>query len=483
MRLDEPIETSGFFWLPEEQDVRVPGHLHVSESGEARLEIQFEVPSPGWRNVINGMSVDGGGVARVLGIAVGQGAITLDECLVRNIRVSGTPSTRLTLLARYAFIGCNYEAGEEVNFTEFTFSVEGIDEWLGVSGIDVQFDSETMKTVVEARAPEEISINLHDGVVLTFKFGMTFPSMTATITDARVIQQTFASLATDEPRPLDYFISLATKVRNFLRLAIGQPVSMESTIGYTPDLVRDDGAGGEHKVPIRVYYMQTGNSDKKQEVQWLRMLFLYKEVGEQIGEILANWLHSYDVFGAALDVYFTAMSNTSQYLEVEFLQRIQGIETLHRRSSPEAEMPEEEFGEILDSVLSACPVNRQEWLKGRLRYANEPSLRRRLRTMIEPFERFFGDARQQNTFIAKVMVTRNYLTHYDRTLETQAAKGRTLWELTGGLEALFQLHLLRSIGFDGGRIDRSLQRPSSLRSRLTSAGLRLPEDQGPRNTR
>ena len=121
MRLDEPIETSGFFWLPEEQDVRVPGDLHVSESGEARLEIQFEVPSPGWRNVINRTSVDGVGVARILGIGVGQGAITLDECLVRNFRVSGTPSTELTLLARFAFIGCHYEAGEEVNFTEFTF--------------------------------------------------------------------------------------------------------------------------------------------------------------------------------------------------------------------------------------------------------------------------------------------------------------------------------------------------------------------------
>ena len=139
-------------------------------------------------------------------------------------------------------------------------------------------------------------------------------------------------------------------------------------------------------------------------------------------------------------------------------------------------MPEEEFGEILDSVLSACPGNRQEWLKGRLRYANEPSLRRRLRAMIEPFERFFGDARQQNTFIAKVTVTRNYLTHYDPNLESQAAKGRNLWELTAGLEALFQLHLLRSIGFDAKRIDQSLQRPSNLQRRLTSAGLRLPED-------
>ena len=31
MRIDEPIETSGFFWLPEEPDFLVPGDLHISD--------------------------------------------------------------------------------------------------------------------------------------------------------------------------------------------------------------------------------------------------------------------------------------------------------------------------------------------------------------------------------------------------------------------------------------------------------------------
>ena len=35
MRIDEPIETSGFFWLPEEPDFRVPGDLHISAPAPA----------------------------------------------------------------------------------------------------------------------------------------------------------------------------------------------------------------------------------------------------------------------------------------------------------------------------------------------------------------------------------------------------------------------------------------------------------------
>ncbi len=89
MRLDEPIETSGFFWLPEEPDVQVPGDLHISESGDARLEVQLQKPSPGWAKVLDTqMAADGRALPRILGLATGQGAITLDECLVTNVQVS-----------------------------------------------------------------------------------------------------------------------------------------------------------------------------------------------------------------------------------------------------------------------------------------------------------------------------------------------------------------------------------------------------------
>jgi hypothetical protein len=334
------------------------------------------------------------------------------------------------MLSQLTLIGCHYEAGEEVTFTEFNFSVEGIDEWLAVSGITVQHDIENLRTSVDIRVPEDIYVDLPDGMGLKFKFGVSFPSLTSTITEAHVTQKAFVSLVSSEPRPLDYFASIATKLRNFLRLAIGQPISMDSVTGYSPELARSDGSGGEYKVPIKVHYRENGSSGKKQETSDLRMLFLYTDIEGQIQEMLANWLHSYKVFGPALDGYFTAMANTSQYLEDEFLQRARGIETLHRRSSTETEMPQEEFEELVGLLAASSPNDRREWLKGRLRYANELSLRKRLRLMIEPFERFFGDLEHQKAFVNKVVITRNYLTHYDSILEGQAAAGRELWQLT-----------------------------------------------------
>lgn len=475
MRIDEPIETSGFFWLPEEPDVRVPGTLRILESGEASLEVQFQEESASWSKVIGtGMSVDGYEVPRILGIGAQQGLITLDKCIVTNSRVSST-TTELTLSARLALTGCHYGPGEELTFTEFAFSTEGIDEWLAVSGIDVQFDWANMRSSVEVRIPDDIHVELPNETKLKFTFRMTYPSCTRTITEAHIIQKAFVHLSSSQPRPVEYFTSLATKLRNFLRLAIGQPVSIDSAIGYTPEVTWSDGSGNKNLLPIKIYYRDTANSSQKEEVIWFRMLFRYPDVEGQIKEMLANWLHGYDVFGPALDIYFAAMSNTSQYLEVEFLQRVQCIETLHRRSFLETEMPKDEFAGMMDSLLLVCPSGRREWLKGRLRYANEPSLRRRLRAMVEPFGHLFADTRKQKAFVDKVVITRNYLTHYDSGLEDQATKEQDLWGLTAGLEALFQLHLLQFIGLDGGHIDRILQGPSNLQIQLTSAGMHVQE--------
>ena len=243
-----------------------------------------------------------------------------------NLRRFGVPPTELTLRARVAFSGCHYEAGEEVTFTQFNFSVEGIDEWLEISGIGVQSDWENPEVFnIDVRVPHPIVVDLPDGAKLRFMFSMVFPALTKTITEARVTQKAYVSIESDQPRPLDYFTSLATKLRNFLRLAMGQPVSIDSATCFTPELTRPDGAGGEHKVPIKAYYRDGGSSNKKQETLWFHMVFLYRDVKDEIEDVLANWIRSYEVFGPALDVYFTTMANTSQYLEVEFLQKSRGL--------------------------------------------------------------------------------------------------------------------------------------------------------------
>ena len=86
--------------------------------------------------------------------------------------------------------------------------------------------------------------------------------------------------------------------------------------------------------------------------------------------------------------------------------------------------------------------------------------------MIEPFKDLFGNSKKRNSFIGKVVDTRNYLTHYDSSLENKADSGEDLGKLYTKLEALFQLHFLRLIGIDDNTIKSMVNENYALRNKL-----------------
>lgn len=165
------------------------------------------------------------------------------------------------------------------------------------------------------------------------------------------------------------------------------------------------------------------------------MLFRYKDIAEQLKEILTKWIKKYEICEPAFNLYFAQKSGAHKYLDSKFLSLAQGIETLHRRNSQRTVMPKEEFSSLVATILTAVPDSKQNFIKERLKYANELPLRQRIKKMIEPFKIFFKNQNRCDSFINKVIDTRNYLTHYDsdRTSQTD------LLELHRKLEALFQL--------------------------------------------
>ena len=144
---------------------------------------------------------------------------------------------------------------------------------------------------------------------------------------------------------------------------------------------------------------------------------------------------------------------------------VQGLEAYHRRTSDEKRIDEAEFDELVENLVNQCPEEHREWLSGELRYGNEVSLRKRLRSIINPFKDVIGNRAKRNNLIDRIVNTRNYLTHYDLSLESEAAEGQDLWNLCVNMELLFQLHFLQLIGFNREQIDSLLADSIPLRQR------------------
>ena len=102
----------------------------------------------------------------------------------------------------------------------------------------------------------------------------------------------------------------------------------------------------------------------------------------------------------------------------------------------------------------------------KLRYANEVGLSRRIKDIVRNFSRIFGGSREIEKFVRSVVATRNYLTHYDKSLESEASKGGDLLVLCGKIEVLFQLYFLKLIGMDDSKIRYIAENSDNIRLKM-----------------
>ena len=458
MRIKEEFKKLGYFWLSSAPREKVPGTLSISDGGTIELEIvrQFERRTP-----FGGVGFGGGG-KRIVGHIENNKIVTLDDCFYKRIGGGIGISKSLIHVGR-VFIGVKYDEGEIPLFNSLTCSVEGIDEWVGISGIEFDLQHEERATTISYQRPAEVELNLGNGMQLLITFSLG--ARLSRIKEARISQKTYFTLISQEARELDNFTSVVRKITNFLCFAMDQTVSLDSMSATSDNLHQDIGEGKTGTIPIDIYYPSWPYSKDEPDTNESK-LFEFKEIQNDAGRIISNWIEAYEQIAPTFNLYFLAKMGMQTYLEERFMALVQGLEAYHRRTSDEKRMDEAEFKELIDDLIDRCPQKRKEWLKGKLRYGNEVSLRHRLKNLIEPFEDVIAEWQKPKGLIDKIVNTRNYLTHYDLSLESKAAKDEELWPLCLKMELLLQLHFLRLIGFSYEQIDSLLANSIPLRRKL-----------------
>ncbi|EKO3906548.1 hypothetical protein GWZ48_004039 [Vibrio fluvialis] len=454
MRLSEKIVRTGYFWLPS-SEIKCPGTLTIDDGGEIELEITGQLDN-------NFISPDLVQMPRIVGEIEIDGAVTLENCFYRTRNIGNVAKS--IICGHVAYIGVLYEAGEEAKFSSFSFSFDCIDEWVGITGIDVQYGKDYRSAKVSYNRPDTINIQLVDGFSLAIYFAYKLPSIPS-ISEAKISQRPVFSIKSSTERGLDDFIELSYKIVTLMCIAIDEIVSINNVTVESKELTT---TFNDHTQPvsIKTYYPSLPYTEKKPKQNHHYMLFTYKTISEKFESILINWLTNHNNLSPALNLYFSTKNGAYRYTDSIFLALCQGIETYHRRTTSETLMPEEEFKSLVSEILENCPIEKKTWLQGRLMFGNEINLAKRITQIIQPFEQHFGDAEYRKRFVRKIVDTRNYLTHYSNQLEKKSMKGRELWDATQKLEALYQLHILRVIGFSDTDIDGAIQKSHRLSQKL-----------------
>ena len=420
MRIREEIKRLGYFWLPSAPDKELPGVLSISDGGTIDLEVVHRV---GGRN-----AAFDGNIKRIVGEIERDGLVTLDDCdyKPRIIRAIGGPSKSFIHVGR-AFIGVKYDEGETPLFNTLTFSVEGIDEWVGISGINVEHQREEHTTTISYQPPAIVRLNLNKDMELLITFKWSPPGFPI-IKEAKISQKTNFTLISQEVRELSDFISIAQKIASFLCFAIDEIVCLDSISATSDDFRQDISEGKTRTIPINIYYPSWAYSKEEPRIYQNYLLFGFEQIQNHAEKRIKNWIDIYEQIEPALDLYFLAKMGAQPTSQARFLALAQSLEACHRRTS-----------------------NERQRVKGK-----RVSLKNRLTSIIEPFKEAIGDEGQQSKLIDEIVDTRDYLTHYDFSLESKAAKDEDLPLLCLKMESLFQLHLLRLIGFRREQLDSIL---------------------------
>ena len=152
-----------------------------------------------------------------------------------------------------AFTGITYDEGIRPLFNAVTFSVEGIDEWVGISGIKVGFQPEEHAATISYQQPAEASFNLSNGMQLLIIFDWTFRGSPIT-KEVELSQKTYFKLVSQTACELNEFTSVIQKITTFLCFVIDETVSLDSMSATSDNLCQDNGEGEIKMSPISIYY-------------------------------------------------------------------------------------------------------------------------------------------------------------------------------------------------------------------------------------
>ncbi len=459
MRIEEKYNKTGYFWLPDKEENKIPGILSIDDGGRIELEIVGNFDEG-----VKHLS-DDDNLSRVIGHVEKDGLVTLNDCFYTNKNFSFGGISKSKVVVNKVLSGAAWDKDEKIAFNTFSFSVDCLDEWIGITGIDVDNDWDRKTATIRYNPPEKIRIELNNGMKLEICFAYTLPGF-PNITEAKITQRAYFRLESEEQRDLKDFISIAFQITNLMCFAMDDIVSIKNVTATSSEIQRDGGDGNKYPVPISIYYQSIPFSEKIPKKNWHEMLFNFGAIKTNAQQVFNNWLNAYEYLSPALGLYFSTKYGAQKYLDGKFLALAQGLETYHRRTSSETLMDKDSYDALVSEILKGCPGEHLDWLNGRLIHGNEINLGKRIKKIIEPFKDHLGTCKERNKLLRKIVDTRNYLTHYSESLHDASAKGRDLWVLCQKMEVIFNLHFLKVIGFTDEEINGVVKNCNQLKRKL-----------------
>lgn len=440
------FEYNGIWWLPENPEKQVSGTIYFDFKDGARLELIGSFAELKDLNAFLSPKI-------ILGLTQKGKYITLYKCFEKNRDISFAGLINSIFSVKLVFIGCHFEKEEDILFEKLSISYSNLDEWVGYTGFRIKSKFEQKdspkKFEIVYESPKKIEAKINKfHLNIFFNFNFKAESRFA----IQLKQTTIIQIESDRSVHFrDYMDDIVDHTQDFFGLAIGQAAYPLTIVGKSKASITKLNDGETVFNDILIFYKLGSFADLSKIVYAHEMLFTFRDISDNFELYLKNWFKKSEILKPVYELYFGTLYNPSMYLNHQFLSLIQALESYHRRTYAGKYVSDEDYSKLYEKFINVISQNIdpdfRESLCNKMKYLNELSLRRRLKdllnkcgNMIEPI------ISDKDTFIESVKSTRDFLTHYDKNLESKSKKGQELYWLTQRMKFLLEICFLSELG-------------------------------------
>ncbi|PBQ32349.1 hypothetical protein CNR22_11395 [Sphingobacteriaceae bacterium] len=430
----EDIKYKGYWKLPTDSDYKVSGELSFTKETGIQLALLGSLTGKhsGRQNykAIQGFTSDGK-------------LITVFDCNGASGH-SNPGFTTSSFRGEFMFVGAHYSKLEDLIIENTAIHFLLLDQWVDIHGIEItELEYKPYRVQTTYTHPPSISLYSDDEKEILIWFSSTNPLM-GDILDITIAQKIYININYKSPTTVKVILTDIQKFRNFLSFGLSRTI-VPTEIKLYPKA----GEHGSQFIYKESYYPKINNA--KEHIFDYTTLFKYLHIQKNAHEVVERWFQKYEILRPVFDRYFDCIYNPTLYEVNQFLNLMFAIETYHRRTTVSHSFPVEKFEELKNTLAVALPQGKEysEWFKNKFSYANEVSLRQRLKDVFKEFKEVLDELESKpKEFISKIVQTRNYYVHYDESSKSGIVTEEEFESVNSTLVIILQLVLLKELGFN-----------------------------------
>ena len=236
-------------------------------------------------------------------------------------------------------------------------------------------------------------------------------------------------------------------LRDFAALCFGAPLPLQSISFWGGKIAISETI----QIPevVRAYFFEQTPSTPSQV--WYPII-MFRRLEHVAPEILSVWCSQRAKYQEVIDLIFLVLYGHHTRPEVGFLLAMQAFEAFDRAAFPRNLTSAEHFKTVFEAMVSAIPQGTssdlRQKMKNSIQYANEPSLRKRLKDFRGRLHKELGPDPLgfKLSYIDGIVATRNYLTHYPEELKQKILTSEKMVEETDRFCIMLILCVLKELG-------------------------------------